>query len=627
MKKIKLSSSFISNINIVGRGGFVTNQDTGEKYFISHVFLKGALDRDTVKISLIETRQNRTKAKVDRILRRNKNIFIAKVFAKKSHLAASLYPFQSKPITIKENKVKANIGDIVKIKIFDWRENHKTAYAKVTSLISAENDVNTDFLFISGRYELNSLHEVGLKKVNYAFYESILKNDQEHRVDLTNIETITIDPDKAGDFDDAVSVVKKKYGYNLFIHIADVSAFVKEGDPVDIAAREKANSYYFPEKNFHMLPEFLSTDICSLKSNRNRLALTLKIKMNENCSVIKYSFFESIVKSNKRFTYSEASSIIKKLSTSPFAGSLNILNKITKILKNKRLKNNGLNLDHHKDFYSPSFNDSSTSHMKKETGKSHRIIEECMLIANKIAAKKLINMYKNSFRIGLFRNHDIPTQKSENYIKDLISKFSKVESVSKNLSAKSINSFLKKIDDSNSRNVLSLLLIRKMKKAFYSSKNIGHYGLGFDEYTHFTSPIRRYSDLIVHRMLKKQIKNYNNIPESVDLCNRGEIRSKMAHRDYIKLKGLRWLKSQKEKNLQGIIINLKTSHISICETSTETMGYIDINTLPRDLYVLASNKMALFGKNSKKRYDIGNVLNVKIDKVDMINQDVKFKIV
>ena len=210
MKKIKLSSSFISNINIVDRGGFVTNQDTGEKYFISHVFLKGALDRDTVKISLIETRQNHTKAKVDRILRRNKNIFIAKVFAKKSHLAASLYPFQSKPITIKENKVKANIGDIVKIKIFDWRENHKTAYAKVTSLISAENDVNTDFLFISGRYELNSLHEVGLKKVNYAFYESILKKDQEHRVDLTNIETITIDPDKAGDFDDAVSVVKKK---------------------------------------------------------------------------------------------------------------------------------------------------------------------------------------------------------------------------------------------------------------------------------------------------------------------------------------------------------------------------------------------------------------------------------
>ena len=128
-------------------------------------------------------------------------------------------------------------------------------------------------------------------------------------------------------------------------------------------------------------------------------------------------------------------------------------------------------------------------------------------------------------------------------------------------------------------------------------------------------------------MLKKQIKNYNNIPESVDLCNRGEIRSKMAHRDYIKLKGLRWLKSQKEKNLQGIIINLKTSHISICETSTETMGYIDINTLPRDLYVLASNKMALFGKNSKKRYDIGNVLNVKVDKVDMINQDVKFEIV
>ena len=622
MKKTALASSFISDINIIDRGGFVTNKNTGDKHYISHVYLKSALDGDTVKVGIIESQQNQKKAKVEKIISRNKNVFTAKIFAKKDHLKASLYPFQSKSISIKQNNINASAGDIVKIKILDWRENHKTAYAKTTSLISRENNSDSDFLFVSRRYELNDSSKINLNDKDKTHYKSILKEHQKDRVDLSDLDTITIDPDNAGDFDDALSVIKKEYGYDLFVHIADVSAYVKEGDSIDNSARKKANSFYFPEKVFHMLPKILSTDLCSLKPNKKRLAMTLKIELDSNCSIVEYSFFESIITSNKRFSYSEASNVLKKLNTSPFSDLLNILNKVASELKNERLKN-ALSIDHHEIVYSPNRSKKINSLSKKEKEDSHKIVEECMLIANKIAAKQIIKINKESRQLGLFRNHDLPTLQNENYIKDIIEKFSSEKKVSNKLSVKLINDFLRKFDNSSSRNILSLLLIRKMKKAFYSSKNIGHYGLGFKEYTHFTSPIRRYSDLLVHRILKKQ---NNNISESIDFCNLGEVKAKLANRDYLRLKGLRWLKSQTNQTLEGIIVNIKPSHLLICETGTEITGYIDVKKLPRDLYVLSSNKLTLMGKYSKNSYGIGEILNIKVSEIDIINLNIAFEI-
>jgi exoribonuclease R len=165
-----------------------------------------------------------------------------------------------------------------------------------------------------------------------------------------------------------------------------------------------------------------------------------------------------------------------------------------------------------------------------------------------------------------------------------------------------------------------------MKKAFYSSKNIGHYGLGFDEYTHFTSPIRRYSDLLVHRLLKKQMKKKANIMESIDFCNSGEEKGKLASRDYLRLKGLRWLEARIDKSLQGVIIDIKSKCLVVSETSTEITGKIDIKTLPKDVYVLASNKLTLLGKYSKSKFGVGEKINIKVSQIDMINQDISFEL-
>ena len=356
-----------------------------------------------------------------------------------------------------------------------------------------------------------------------------------------------------------------------------------------------------------------------------RLAFSVKIRIDEDLNIKEYKFFESVINSDKRLTYQDAEELLKSKTKNTLNKSLYLLLQLTKSLKEQRLSTDGFDMNYEDYSFKVDDKDSSISVQKNKRLKSHMIVEECMLLANKLASEKMLEYVSVNKLLGIYRNHESPSSKSINFIEELMGHFSHLPS-KKNLYASDINNFLNRFKSKSNYDALCVLIMRKMQKANYSSKCTGHYGLGFSNYVHFTSPIRRYSDLMVHRILKgMKIENHDIIAFLKD-CNEGEIRSQQAERDYHKLKSLRWLDSVKGKILKGHIIDIKRSKIGIRESCTGLMGYISKRTLPIDDYVMYRDKLVMKGVSGGLRFEIGGEVAIKIDKIDMISQEVLFKL-
>ena len=606
-------------------GGNVIHPDTNEKFYIKRVHARGALNGDKVKISLMNYHGLYTRARVIEVAERRSRILNARLFNIGKQTYASLYPYQAKKIKLKEINSDFDDLDLATIEVMDWREGYKTAYAKLVKVISQNSDPISDYLYIADKHGILELKKHFENIKPSIDYEEILTNNIEGRIDLTDLKTFTIDPVDAKDFDDAISVTKNNGCIDLYVHIADVSAFIGPEDETDAVARKLGNSYYFDEETLHMLPEELSTNFLSLKPGVKRLAFSVKIRIDEDLNIKEYKFFESVINSDKRLTYQDAEELLKSKTKNTLNQSLYLLLQLTKSLKEQRLSTDGFDMNYEDYSFKVDDKDSSISVQKNKRLKSHMIVEECMLLANKLASEKMLEYVSVNKLLGIYRNHESPSSKSINFIEELMGHFSQLPS-KKNLYASDINNFLNRFKSKSNYEALCVLIMRKMQKANYSYKCTGHYGLGFSNYVHFTSPIRRYSDLMVHRILKgMKIENHDIIAFLKD-CNEGEIRSQQAERDYHKLKSLRWLDSVKGKILKGHIIYIKRSKIGVREFCTGLMGYISKRTLPKDNYVMYRDKMVMKGVSGGLRFEIGGEVSIKIDKIDMISQEVLFKL-
>ena len=617
-------NTFISVVKIIDKGrGYVINEETEDKFYLKRNHVGRALDGDKVKVQLQDSIYLYPKAKIIGIKERSRTIFTARLYRKGNQVLASLYPYQAKKIILKNLDTEIEEFDLAVIEIKDWRENHKSAYAKLIKVISNYNDPKSDYEFVTRK---NGIHQLKKKaydsKVNNDF-RMILDKNQKNRFDLTNLETFTIDPKNAKDFDDAISIKSNQTNIDLFIHISDVSTFVQHLDKIDCIAKDHGNSYYFDEETTHMLPEDLSTDICSLRPNMKRLAYTIKISIDKNFDIMNYEFFESLIKSNKSFTYQEVENILQNRDDSLFLESLKLLFELTKNLKKKRLSKDGFEMDYERIYFSGHKN--SLIKVKKDLClNSNMMVEECMLLANKLASDFMFKKVSNRYRPGIYRNHEQPSMRSINFLDNLMTyKSGHVRKVS--FRAKSLNDFLKKSRSNSSYNSLCVLVMKKMKKANYSSKSLGHFGLGLERYTHFTSPIRRYSDLMVHRIMKGMDFEHYSIIDALENMNEGELRSQKSEREYHTLKSLRWFKSMIGNVLAGHIIELKLSKITVRESSTGTTGYILKKSLPYDRYSIFDDKFVMKGLFKNTRFEIGQEISMKIDKINLVNQETFFK--
>ena len=603
-------SSIISILND-GRG-IVKYYD--EDIFITKNHLNGAFDKDEVQFSIQKVRYAPyKKAKVLKVIKRNTSSFVGRVYHENKNTFINVSPHQPKKIKLINTNEPLKDLSVVKVYITNWNERGPHAHGELKKIISLPDNPLADHLYVTNKYLGHRFLYEDSAKIDGGDLEKIILNNK-NREDFTKLDTFSIDPDDAQDFDDAISISFNEDVYDLKVHIADVSAFVKRGSDLDNAALQNSNSYYFPEKSYHMLPSELATKYCSLVPGENRLAVSLCFKLTRSGKILKERACLSIIKNKHRLTYKEVNDILVEPQKSNLDKNIFLLFELHKTLKKNRLKDGALDLVSTESIFSFDLVGTPSKIIEKKQDASHAMVEECMLLANKYAAKLLGSKVN-----PIYRNHDMPSRRSFLRIEALISAFSN--------KPKNFNNFISSFKSPNKRKIFSRLILKKLKRAEYSLINYGHYGLAFDHYVHFTSPIRRYADLVCHRLLKNILKN--NISKRIDFLddtinriNVNEQKAKNAENEYNRIKKIKFLKLNKDKIYQCTIESFSKKMIHLNINEIDFTAYLYKSHLKPDRYRVARNKHALVGQFSKKTYKVGDELNTYIEKVDMFNQEI-----
>lgn len=498
--------------------GKVLIRETGETIEIEHSFLKTALHGDTVRILLHpKNKEDKQTGEVTKIIRRASKGFAGIIEQQNDiyFLIPSDLRMYTDIIIPKDNLNQAQVGQKVFVEITEWKDQKKAPMGKVIEVLGTPNDHNVEMQAIAlekGFSEIfpnNVINEAEkLKNIG------ITKDEIKKRKDLRETLTFTIDPADAKDFDDAISYKKLENGnYEIGIHIADVSHYLKIGSELDKEAYKRGTSVYLVDRTIPMLPEVLSNDLCSLKPNVERLTFSIIFEIDKNAKIEKEWVGKTIIKSQKRFTYEEAQNSINN-KEGLFHDELNILNRIAKKLKKERFEKGAISLEQDEVKIELNQDGVPVNIIVKKRLDTNKMIEEFMLLANRRIAEKMSPKDKKEQpeNIFLYRIHDKPNKEKTQDLAFFLKKLGhKVTLKNGIIPSEEINKLILKLEGSPIRDTVHTAIIRTMAKAIYSVKNIGHYGLAFKHYTHFTSPIRRYPDIVVHRIIESFI-NGQKIP-------------------------------------------------------------------------------------------------------------------
>jgi|TARA_B110000261_G_scaffold58410_1_gene68805 ribonuclease R len=613
--------------NTNSKGVFVI-YDTDKEVFVDKSESKFALRGDEVSVLITPKNKKKLSGSIEEVLKRSKNSFIGRIVKEETFgfFIADDYRIYFDVFLPK----KEILGDFknkkVHVEILQWDSSKKNPVGKIISVLGDANnhDVEMSSILINNgldtSYPQKILNDVKLLQDKHT--EKDLKN----RLDLRGKPTFTIDPEDAKDFDDALSFENLKNGnYSIGVHIADVSHYVKEETSLDKESVRRATSIYLVDRVIPMLPEKLSNDLCSLKPNVDRLSFSVLFEINKDAKIINYNITESVIHSDKRFTYSDAQETINS-KKGIFFEELILLNNLSKILREKRRKNGSINfeksevkfiLDEHKNPINVYF---------KESLETNKLIEEFMLLANKTVAKHLEGK-KIPF---VYRVHDKPNENKINDLKNIVKTFGySIESSNSYSLSKSLNQLLSQSQGKAEEQMIETLTIRSMAKAVYTTKNIGHYGLAFDHYSHFTSPIRRYPDLLVHRILKNYIKQEKSIDISSleKLCKHSSDMEKMAssaERESIKFMQTKYLKNKIGESFSGVISGVTDWGFYVELDKNKCEGLVKISTIKNDYFIYDEKTQSLIGKSSKKRYQLGQKVTIKISNADLEKKQLDF---
>ena len=616
---------------------YIVTEDEGEDdIYIAPRKVRNALHGDIVKIHAYESKRvGKKEGEVIEIIERARTLFtgLIKVSPRFAFLVADDRKMLHDIFVPLEDLNGAKDGEKVTVSITDWPEGSKNPVGKVKDVLGVQGENNTEMNAILADFGFPLSFPAAVDKEAEELPEVISQDEIAKRTDFRNKLTFTIDPFDAKDFDDAISFVKIDQGrYEVGVHIADVTHYIQPDTLLDQEALERGTSVYLVDRVIPMLPERLSNHLCSLRPHEDKLCFSAVFEIDEKANILSEWFGKTVIHSDRRMSYEEAQEIIEG-KEDDLSEPIATLNRIAYVMRDKRFKNGAISFETVETKFHLDENGKPLGVYVRERKDAHKLIEDYMLLANKRVAEFIGKEKGREKRTFIYRAHDVPKETNLLNFSQFAARFGyKINMNSSKETAFSLNKLMEDVEGTKEQNVLTQLAIRSMAKAIYTTKMTSHYGLGFQYYTHFTSPIRRYPDMMVHRLLEHYLANGKSANEEAYEkmavhTSQMEKRAADAERASVKYKQAEYLLEQIGTEFLGIISGVTEwgMYVEIEENKCE--GMIRLRDLTDDFYALDEKNYAIIGQRKKKKYQLGDEIRIKVKKVDLAKRQIDFTLV
>ena len=659
MRSNVMEGTFVRKRN--GRNSFVPD-DGGQSILVCERNSLHALDGDRVRVTMLARRASHTReAEVIEILERANDTFVGEVKVEKGYgFLITESRSLATDIFIPKDKLKgAQTGDKAVVKITDWPEGSKSPVGRVVDILGKQGENNAEMHAILAQYGLPYSYPEKVERAADKLQPGITPAELARREDFRSVTTFTIDPHDAKDFDDALSIRPAGKGvWEVGVHIADVSHYVHEGDIIDKEAEKRATSVYLVDRTIPMLPERLCNYICSLRQGEEKLAYSTIFHLNERAEIIDWHLAHTVICSNRRFTYEEVQTTLERNGqASPddlalpgphpeplpagsepegeYAHELIVLNRLAKQLRERRFKNGSIGFDRAEVRFEIDDKGHPIGTYVKVAKDANKLVEEFMLLANRSVAEMMAKAPKGKTpKVFPYRIHDVPDPEKLEKLSAFVARFGrKIRTEgSKTEVSKSLNRLLAEVKGEKEENVVEMVALRAMQKARYSIHNIGHYGLMFPFYTHFTSPIRRYPDTLVHRLLTRYAEGGRSVSATKyeELCEHASNMEQLAasaERASIKNKQVEFMADRIGQEFDGTVSGVTEFGLYVEVNDSKCEGMVPLRMLLDDYYEFDERNFCLVGRRYHKRYALGDKVRIRVERANLEQRLLDFSLV